>query len=191
MPTYSWGKLFVPHLNPRIWDAQVYEIDRLFHLGLDPNRFLVALLESIPGAIAAIDWSYTSYATLVGLSVSWFLTQPRIDARHRFVRGLRPGLAGRSGRIPGAAGARTDLRLRRPGPGDRRALPAELRDPGGTLEQLQGAAAGARRRRPTRSCLYSASRRFPACTSPCPRSFSSTASATRTGYGPSTCSSRC
>ncbi len=98
MPTYSWGKLCVPFFNSRVWDTQVYDLELLVHLGLDPSRFLFALVEGSEFATKAIDWSYAQYGTLVGLSVAWFVSEPDLDVRHRFVRGFTMvwlcGLAG-------------------------------------------------------------------------------------------------
>ena len=98
MPTYSHGKLFIPYFNSQLWDAPLYELERAVHFGFDPNPFVLALVEAVPLGAQLIDVTYMSYATLVGFSVAWFITEPRLDARHRFVRGFTMiwlgGLAG-------------------------------------------------------------------------------------------------
>jgi len=98
MPTYSHGKLFIPYFNSQLWDAPLYELERAVHFGFDPSPIILALVEAVPLGAQLIDVTYMSYATLVGFSVAWFITEPCLDARHRFVRGFTMiwlgGLAG-------------------------------------------------------------------------------------------------
>lgn len=56
---YTWLKLLIPALNGRSWDAAFGKLDRLLCGGLDPNRFLLAILEGNPRWVAsAVDIMY-------------------------------------------------------------------------------------------------------------------------------------
>jgi membrane-associated phospholipid phosphatase len=42
---YTWVKLLIPALNGRLWDVQFGAFDRILCFGLDPNIFVLAVLE--------------------------------------------------------------------------------------------------------------------------------------------------
>jgi len=50
---YTWLKLLIPALNGRSWDAVLGRLDRVLCAGLDPNRFLLAILEGNPRWLAS------------------------------------------------------------------------------------------------------------------------------------------
>jgi hypothetical protein len=87
---YTWVKLLMPALNGRLWDAQLGALDRFICVGLDPNRFILGLLEGNPRWVGfALDGVYSlwMYAALFGCLV--VLTSA--DARVR--RGAAVSLA--------------------------------------------------------------------------------------------------
>ena len=42
---YSWPKVMVQVLNPRLWDLQLGALDRMLCFGVDPNEFLLTVFE--------------------------------------------------------------------------------------------------------------------------------------------------
>jgi hypothetical protein len=55
--TYSWIKLATPILHPRLFDQQLWNLDRILCFGYSPNIFLLTLF-SKPEALQVIDWIY-------------------------------------------------------------------------------------------------------------------------------------
>ena len=56
---YTWLKLLIPALNGRSWDTGLGNLDRLLCGGIDPNRFLLAILAGNPRWVAsAVDIMY-------------------------------------------------------------------------------------------------------------------------------------
>jgi hypothetical protein len=63
---YGWIKLAMPLLHPRLFDQQLWDLDRALLAGHSPNEFVLALF-SAPPVLRAIDWSYDDvfYASIV------------------------------------------------------------------------------------------------------------------------------
>jgi len=57
--TYSWIKLSIPILHPRLFDQQLWNLDQAICFGYSPNFFFLTLF-SKPEALRAIDWIYGS-----------------------------------------------------------------------------------------------------------------------------------
>lgn len=55
--TYGWIKLAVPILHPRLFDQQLWNIDRAICFGYSPNVFLLTLFSS-PRVLRVIDVTY-------------------------------------------------------------------------------------------------------------------------------------
>jgi membrane-associated phospholipid phosphatase len=56
---YTWLKLMIPALNGRSWDSALGSLDRLLCGGIDPNRFLLTILEGNPRWVAfTADMTY-------------------------------------------------------------------------------------------------------------------------------------
>src|SRR5262245_16799227 len=57
---YTWLKIFIPLLNVKLYDQQLYNIDNLIHLGVNPNRFLIALFP-YRWFLHFLDFEYKQY----------------------------------------------------------------------------------------------------------------------------------
>ena len=55
--TYSWIKLTIPMLHPRLFDQQLWNLDQAICFGYSPSFFLLTLF-SKPEALLVIDWFY-------------------------------------------------------------------------------------------------------------------------------------
>lgn len=81
---YTWVKLLVPAINGHLWDRQFGALDRALCLGVDPNRFLLAILEGNPRWIAtALDGAYALWAPMALLGGLLLLTSPVVQVRCR------------------------------------------------------------------------------------------------------------
>jgi hypothetical protein len=54
---YGWIKLTVPMLHPRLFDQQLWHLDRAICFGYEPNVFLLTLFSAAP-VLRVIDWTY-------------------------------------------------------------------------------------------------------------------------------------
>jgi hypothetical protein len=82
--SYTWVKLLIPALNGRLWDAQFGVLDRWLCFGVDPNRFLLAILEGNPRFVGlALDWIYGLWMPLTSLATIVLLTSPVTAMRRR------------------------------------------------------------------------------------------------------------
>ena len=59
MHTYGWIKLMIPLLHPRMFDQQLWNLDRTIFFGYSPNVFLVTIF-SAPAVLRTIDWTYAN-----------------------------------------------------------------------------------------------------------------------------------
>lgn len=85
---YTWLKVFVPVLHRRVFDAQLYDLDRLAGLGLQPNVFFLNLF-SHRLALRAIDLGYSEvFMATLALSVAFFLSSRDEATRRAFVGGF-------------------------------------------------------------------------------------------------------
>lgn len=83
--TYCWIKLAIPLLHPRLFDQELWNLDRALLGGYSPNVLFINLFSATP-ALRFIDWSYASffYASLVLASV-YFASSPDRRVRLAFV----------------------------------------------------------------------------------------------------------
>lgn len=81
--SYTWLKSLIPLVNPRRWDVELAWFDQVFHLGISPNRFLVALFEGTP-VLAFIDWTYFLWLPFVLVLFGFFTTFPDPRTRAQF-----------------------------------------------------------------------------------------------------------
>ena len=71
---YFWIKLLVPILNPRSFDAALWNLDRTIFFGMSPNIFFLNLF-SAPALIRLMDWIYANlFFAAVVLSFPFFTT---------------------------------------------------------------------------------------------------------------------
>ncbi|HUP63006.1 MAG TPA: phosphatase PAP2 family protein [Thermoanaerobaculia bacterium] len=85
--TYGWIKLIVPIVHPRLFDQELWDLDRLLFFGLSPNVLFLDIFRA-PAVLRAIDWSYANvfYAsTLVALA--YFFSEPDRRVRVAFANG--------------------------------------------------------------------------------------------------------
>lgn len=83
--TYGWIKLTVPVLHPRLFDAELWNLDQQLLLGYSPTVFLLTVFRPI---LRAFDWSYANifFSSLV-LASSYFLSAPERRLRVAFADG--------------------------------------------------------------------------------------------------------
>ena len=85
--TYSWIKLVVPLLHPRLYDRELWQLDQSVHLGFSPNVLLVNLFAE-PLAIRFIDWSYAKvFVASMVVAFGFFLSSPSRRLRIAFLTG--------------------------------------------------------------------------------------------------------
>jgi hypothetical protein len=79
MLLYSNLKVHIPNINPRVFDAELWAIDRAVHLGLEPAR--VASLPLLHLLAAPIDYLYIAwYAVKILFLVHFVFFAPRRQA---------------------------------------------------------------------------------------------------------------
>jgi hypothetical protein len=83
--TYGWIKLTVPVLHPRLFDAELWNLDQHLLFGYSPTVFLLTVFRPI---LPAFDWSYANifFASLV-IAFSYFLSMPERRLRVGFANG--------------------------------------------------------------------------------------------------------
>ena len=84
---YSWLKVFLPRLSSSVMDELLYAADNTIHLGVNPNRFVLALFPS-PGLWRFIDVSYGIFVFTVLAGLAWFLSELSLAERRRFASGF-------------------------------------------------------------------------------------------------------
>ena len=73
---YEWIKIYLPILNGRLLDSQLWEIDRALLLGMSPNVLFLYLFQS-PGALGLLDATYQPlFGLALVLSVALGITHP-------------------------------------------------------------------------------------------------------------------
>jgi hypothetical protein len=85
--TYGWIKLTVPIYHPRLFDQQLWDLDRTLMFGLSPNIFFLNLF-SQPTVLRFIDGAYARIF-LVSLIIAFvfFLSHPSRRIRIAFITG--------------------------------------------------------------------------------------------------------
>jgi hypothetical protein len=83
---YAWLKVCVPLVNHRLWDEELFRLDRWLHLGFAPNRFAVELLSGTM-LLPLIDRWYSLWISTVFLAWAWAATLPELDRRRSFILG--------------------------------------------------------------------------------------------------------
>jgi hypothetical protein len=82
--TYCWIKIAIPLLHPRLFDQELWNIDRMLFFGMSPNILFVDLFGS-PAALRFVDWSYANvfYASLF-VAAAFFASSPDRSVRLAF-----------------------------------------------------------------------------------------------------------
>ncbi len=81
---YNWLKVTVPLVNHRLWDAELFDLDRWLHLGISPTLFAVELVAGTP-LVGLIDHWYAFWLTTVLYSITFFVTARKPDLRCAFL----------------------------------------------------------------------------------------------------------
>jgi hypothetical protein len=86
---YSWPKVMVPILNPRLWDGLLARIDVALCLGVNPNELFLTIFEGAPRVLnQMIDRYYGLFVLSQGGLTAWFVTDPRANKRIAFSSAL-------------------------------------------------------------------------------------------------------
>ena len=81
--SYTWLKTFLPVTNPLTYDLLFDRLDTLLHFGINPNRFILALLP-YPIWWRFVDFTYGLFVPVAFASVGWFLSTLSTSERRRF-----------------------------------------------------------------------------------------------------------
>lgn len=84
---YGWIKLVIPLLHPRLYDQELWNIDRMIFFGISPNIFFLNLFNGRL-ALRTVDFSYGNIF-VVGLcvAVGYFISSPVKRLRVAFMTG--------------------------------------------------------------------------------------------------------
>jgi len=82
---YSWPKVMIPILNPRLWDVVLAKIDTVLCFGVNPNEFFLTIFEGAPLMVnQMLDRYYSLFVLSQGIVSAWFVTEPRANRRIAF-----------------------------------------------------------------------------------------------------------
>ena len=83
--TYAWIKLMVPILHPRLFDQQLWNLDRTLFFGYSPNIFFLSLF-SAPSVLRVVDFTYAwVFAGSMALGLGFFMSAPGRRLRVAFM----------------------------------------------------------------------------------------------------------
>jgi PAP2 superfamily len=84
---YGWIKLVVPVYHPRLFDAELWELDRILFFGIAPTTFFLDVFGA-PSFLRAIDWSYANvFFVSAFVAFAWALSHPERRMRIAFANG--------------------------------------------------------------------------------------------------------
>jgi hypothetical protein len=84
---YGWIKLVVPIYHPRLFDPELWEIDRVLFFGIAPTTFFLDLFGA-PNVLRLIDWSYANlFFFSASIAFAWVLSHPERRIRVAFANG--------------------------------------------------------------------------------------------------------
>jgi hypothetical protein len=82
---YGWIKLVVPVFHPRLFDEELWAIDRAICFGFSPNVFVLTLFSN-SGFLRFIDWAYANIFMLtILIAFGYFLSAPSRRLRLAFM----------------------------------------------------------------------------------------------------------
>ena len=84
---YGWIKLAIPLVHPRLFDQQLWDLDRAIFFGISPNIFFLNLFSS-HAALVTVDYTY-AYIFAAGLSIviAYFASTPSKRLQVAFITG--------------------------------------------------------------------------------------------------------
>jgi hypothetical protein len=84
---YGWIKLVVPIYHPRLFDAELWDLDRLLFFGIAPTTFLLDVFGA-PSFLRVVDWSYANiFFASASIAFAWALSHPERRIRVAFANG--------------------------------------------------------------------------------------------------------
>src|SRR5207245_6289996 len=82
---YGWIKLTIPLLHPRLFDQELWNVDRMIFFGHSPNIFFLDVFSS-PFALRFFDWTYANlFIASINIAAIVFLTDPERRIRIGFM----------------------------------------------------------------------------------------------------------
>ncbi|MBZ0144023.1 MAG: phosphatase PAP2 family protein [Rhodocyclaceae bacterium] len=81
---YAWLKVCIPLLNQRLWDHEIWRLDRFAHFGIAPSVFIVELFGR-GAALRLIDYWYGAWIFTVFIAWSWGTAMPDLARRRNFM----------------------------------------------------------------------------------------------------------
>lgn len=81
---YFWLKVYVPLVNPRLWDPELWRLDGLLHAGISPSIFLVEALGKT-WLVPVLDGWYALWIQTVIWTLSFFTASPHPGLRRSFM----------------------------------------------------------------------------------------------------------
>jgi len=81
---YFWLKVSIPLVNPRLWDAELWQLDRALHLGISPSLFVANLCAGTP-LVGVIDRWYGAWVSTVFYTLAFFSAAVDPLLRRRFL----------------------------------------------------------------------------------------------------------
>ena len=85
--SYSWLKVFIPHLNRWVTDPLLATLDMKLHLGINPNRFLIELFP-YPALLRGVDVYYAGFVFSMGFGFALLASALDPRERARFAAGF-------------------------------------------------------------------------------------------------------
>lgn len=86
--SYMWGKVFIPIINPRLWDPQLARLDRWIFFGVNPNVALITIFEDSARLFSqSLDLFYGVFVPMM-LGVTAYLVTDRPELRKGFLAAM-------------------------------------------------------------------------------------------------------
>ncbi len=83
--TYGWIKLTIPVMHPRLFDAELWDLDRAIFFGHSPNVFLLTVFGA-PSLLRLIDWTYANvFFVSLNVAAIFFGSAPERRQRIAFM----------------------------------------------------------------------------------------------------------
>ena len=81
---YFWLKVCVPLINYRLWDQELWALDRIVHFGVSPSILLTELIQGT-GLAGPIETWYGWWLPTMMFGLSFFCAAPDAGTRRRFM----------------------------------------------------------------------------------------------------------
>jgi membrane-associated phospholipid phosphatase len=82
--TYAWIKLTIPVMHPRLFDQQLWDLDRAISFGLSPTVFFLSIFSNA-AALRFVDFTYAYvFVASINIAFIYFLSSPSRRVRIAF-----------------------------------------------------------------------------------------------------------